>query len=131
MNFKLLSFNERGLSNASVVRLFKIFVDSIPRLYVLFLQEYKLRGHKNMDLGRYLWNSAKTWSIEATPRYKNGILGLGVGCSGIAILLVVCWSKLFAETSSILHNQAQYIVLQGLPGGDIGAINVYAPQCIY
>ena len=87
MNFKLLSFNVTGLNDPSVVRLLKHYIDSIPRLDVLFLQEHKLRGHENSNLGRYLWNSAKTWSIEATLGYNNGILDLSDGCGGIAIML--------------------------------------------
>ena len=33
-----------------------------------------------------------------------------------------------AESCSILNNWAQFIVLCGVPGGDIGFINVYAPN---
>ena len=44
------------------------------------------------------------------------------------MLLAAQWSKLVAKTDSVVHNGAQYIVLQGLPGEDIGLINVYAPN---
>ena len=54
MTFKLRSFNVRGLNDPSVERLLKHYVDSIPRLEGLFLQEHKFRRQENLDLDRYL-----------------------------------------------------------------------------
>ena len=126
MILKLLSFNVRGLNYPSAVRLLKHYIESILRLDILFLQEHKLKRQQYNDLGRYLWNSTRTWSFEASQGYNNGASDLGVGCGGISVLLVARWSKLITHLASVLNNQAQFIVIRGLSSGDIGFFNVYA-----
>ena len=50
----------------------------------------------------------------------------GAGCEGIALFLDKKWQKLATDTSSVMDNRAQYIILNGLPGGKLGFLNVYA-----
>ena len=66
--------------------------------------------------------------VEASQGYNNGVLDPGSGYGGITILLAHRWSRMVAETSTMLNNRAQYIVIRRLPSGDINFINVYAPN---
>jgi exonuclease III len=104
MNFKLLSFNVRGLNEDSSIPILRNYISSIPVLDVLCVQEHKLRGAAVDQLGRKLWPQAKCWSIEATPGYTLQVHSTGKG--GIATLLAPRWAALVSSSGTLLDNRA-------------------------
>jgi exonuclease III len=66
MNFKLVSFNVRGVNAPAAVPTLRNYVASILSLDVLGLQEHKLRGRLAATLDKRLWPQAQCWYIEAS-----------------------------------------------------------------
>lgn len=128
MNFKILSFNVRGLNCPSSIRLLRTYISNTPQLDLICLQEHKLCLAETDNLRRYLWPGASSWIQEASPGYNNTGTDPGAGCGGISLLLAQKWYKLVTETGHIMNNRAQFVILKGLPGGNVGFINVYAPN---
>jgi hypothetical protein len=58
--------------------------------------------------------------------YGNDPNGPGAGCGGIAMLLDEHWFHNVARTGTLLGNRGQWMMLTGLPGGDLGILNLYA-----
>jgi hypothetical protein len=52
----------------------------------------------------------------------------GAGKGGILTLLHPKWKQNVTQSGSLMGNRAQWFILQGLPGGDIGFVNLYAPN---
>lgn len=128
MILKALSFNVRGLNGTDSVRLLKSYITSIPQLDLLCLQEHKLRLAEVDNLKPYLWPNTKSWILEASAGYNNIGDNPGAGCGGIALFLASKWEKLVSQSGSIMGNRAQYIIFNGLPGGRLGFLNIYAPS---
>lgn len=126
MNFKLLSHNVRGLNEGSSVPTLRNYVQSIGQLYVLYIQEHKLRGKIAAQLGRKLWPQAHCWSLEANPGYA--FQTNGASKSGIATLLAPRWVHLVSNSGMLSENRAHCFILTRMPGGDLGVVNIYAPN---
>ena len=125
MNLKILSFNGRGQNKSDSIRFLRNYISSIPHLDIVCLQEHKLRLSDVENLNRYLRPCAKAWILDASQGYNNAGLDPGVGCGGISILLDKKWEKFVINSGLVMGNQAQYIVLQGLFGGNLGILNTY------
>ena len=128
MMIKIITFNVRGLNDPKKVdRLRNFFQNSQRGVDVIFLQEHKLRDTKAANLGRTLFPRRKCWVSEADPGYNvDGQEGAGKG--GICTLLHEKLAPLVSSYGSILHNRAFWFRLKGLPGGDLGILNIYAPN---
>ena len=134
MKFTVMSFNVRGLNEASSVdKLHGYIRNQKPKLDLLFLQKTKLRNEATVQLGQTLWRGGRCWSLEATIGYTPN--GHQAGRGGIATLLSAQWSKFVSALGSIMNNRGFWFILGGIPGGDLGFLNIYAPnkpihQCI-
>ena len=87
MNFKILSFNVKGLNNPEALGLFRNYIGSIPWLDLLCVQEHKLRLLEVENMHRYLWPCTRSWICDASLGYNNTIIDQDAGCGGIAIIL--------------------------------------------
>ena len=86
-----------------------------------------MRGEKASNLGRQLLPSGKCWTLDAEAGYN--ITGQdGAGKGGICTILHRKLAPLVSSQGSIIHNRAFWVRLSGLPGGDLGILNVYAPN---
>jgi exonuclease III len=97
-------------------------------LDILCLQEYKLRGEKLKDLGQQLWSDVEFVACEATAAYNHLASKPGARRGGVCFLVAPTLRPLIHSTGAFRHNQAQWLTLRGVPGGDVGVLNVYAPH---
>jgi hypothetical protein len=52
----------------------------------------------------------------------------GARCGGIATFHALQWSLLISSTSFLFENRVHYVILSGLPEGEVGIANVYVPN---
>jgi exonuclease III len=129
MKLNLMTFNARSLNEESAIDKLRLYIqDSRPRLDIVTLQEHKLRGNALTRLGSLLWRTSSFWGLNASPGYGHGPDDDGVGYGGVATLLAPQWSCLVSASGSLFDNRLHYIILSGLPGGDVGIANAYAPN---
>ena len=128
MNFKIMRFNVRGLNGVDSIRVLRNYIDKVLQLDMLCIQEHKLCLAEAPNLGCYLWHGSTTWICNALAGYNNRDQDPDVGCGDIAIFLKQRWCKRASEYGTIMGKCAQFLVLWGLPGRDIGIINIYAPN---
>jgi hypothetical protein len=114
------------LNNLASIRTLRNYVGNIRELDILFIQEHRLQNQAARDLGPKLWPSSTSWCLEASPGYNNDPTVVGAGCGGIITLLHPKWSKKVVTTGAVMTNRAQWIMLSGLLGGDLGFVNIYA-----
>lgn len=128
MIIKTMTFNVRGLNEPRKIdRLRHYFQSTQGGFDVIMLQEHKLRGEKALNLGRQLVPNSSYWTLEAEAGYNtNGREGAGRG--GICTILHSKLAPLVSSHGSLFRNRASWIRLSGLPGGDLGILNVYAPN---
>jgi len=124
MKLKLLSHNVRGLNNPAAVENFRHYLVRNP-VDLLFIQEHKLRALGASRLGKTLWKRATYFFTEVEPGYNANATGVGKG--GVATFIAPRWANLISQTGSLFGGRVQWLILSGLPGGDIGFANVYAP----
>jgi hypothetical protein len=60
--------------------------------------------------------------------YANNLDRIGAGKGGIVTLLAPKWATLVSQSGVIMGNRVHWFVLSGLPCGDIGIVNLYAPN---
>ena len=130
MNFKMISFNVQRLNRVDFVRILWNYIDRILQLDMFCIQEHKLWLAKAANLRRYLWPRSKRWICDASPGYNNLDHDQNVGFGGIANFLAKRWSKLDSTYGTVMGNRGQLLVLKGLLGGDVGFVNIYAPNDI-
>jgi exonuclease III len=129
MKLNLMTFNMRGLNEEFALNSLRMYVQDVrPRLDFLAIQEHKLRGNALSCIGTVLWRSASFWDLDASPGYGHSPDKEGAGCSGVATFLASQWARLISSTGSLFDNRVHYIILAGLPGGDLGIVNVYTPN---
>ena len=127
MKFNILWYNVRGLNEPSSIATLRQYIQQQhPSLDLLCLQETKLRHDAAQRLGRSLWRRAQCWSYEASAGYTPD--GRQAGRGGTAILLGPKWRKFVSATGSFLQNRACKVILSGIFVGDIGFLNIYAPN---
>ena len=128
MIIKAITFNVRGLNEPrKIERLRQYFQNMQGGADIIMLQEHKLRGEKAGTLGKLLFPNGKCWIQKADQGYNiNGSEGAGRG--GICTFLNNKLTPLVTDQGNILGNKAFWICLQGLPGGDLGILNIYAPN---
>lgn len=129
MKLQMLSFNARGLNDeAAVTNLQSYIRNSIPVPDIVAIQETKLQGGAASYVGGRIWRPATCFSLDATPGYGYDPTEPGAGCGGIMIFIHPRWARKIGASGLLLDNQGHWFVLQGLPGGDIGFVNLYAPN---
>jgi hypothetical protein len=101
MNFKLLSYNVRGLNSSGVIPLLKNYIQSVPSLDVVFIHEQKLRLLAARELGRALWSHAVSWCLDASVGYSHDPATPGAGKGGVLTLHIQDGCRIF-------HSQALY-----------------------
>lgn len=128
MMIKIVTFNVRGLNEPRKIdRLRQYFQNIQGGIDVILLQEHKLRGEKAANLGKHIFPNGKCWTQEADIGYNvNGLEGAGKG--GISTILKGNLALRVSSQGTILRNRAFWIRLSGLPGGDLGILNIYAPN---
>lgn len=127
MRLNFLSFNARGLNDASAIAALQLYMqDCRPIPDIVMIQEHKCRGSAMQNLGKALWRHATFWGMEASPGYGHDEDATGAGCGGIATLLAPRWESLVSASGSIFDNRVHWFILSGVPGGDLGIANVYA-----
>lgn len=128
MIIKAITYNVRGLNDARKTDKLRHYLQNFPGgLDIILLQEHKLRGEKAAQLGRKLFPKHRCWTMEADLGYNiDGQAGAGRG--GICTLLHGNLAARVSEHGSILQNRAFWLRLTGLPGGDLGVLNLYAPN---
>jgi hypothetical protein len=78
-------------------------------------------------LDKELWPRSKGWILEIDHNYNtNGLEGAGRG--GICTLPHENLALLVADHGTIFQNRAIWLKLSGLPMGDLGILNLYAPN---
>lgn len=129
MKLNLLSFNVRGLNLDSAVDTMKTYIQNCrPALDIVTLQEHKVRGAPLHSLGDRLWRQATAFPTEATAGYGHDPLDPGAGCGGVITLIHPRWARHIGTSGTVLGNRLHWFILTGLPGGDIGFANIYAPN---
>ncbi|KAG0504512.1 hypothetical protein KC19_N025700, partial [Ceratodon purpureus] len=73
-----------------------------------------------------LWRHAQCYASDASPGYGHLEDETGAGCGGTITLLAPKWTHAVTASGSILENRVQWLILSGLPGGDLGIANIYA-----
>ncbi|KAG0628129.1 hypothetical protein M758_1G003200, partial [Ceratodon purpureus] len=127
MRLNLLSFNARGLNDPAATDSLQFYLKACqPAPDIVYIQEHKRRGIALSSLGPALWRHALSFGLDASPGYGNQDHEDGAGCGGVLTLLAPRWSHAVTASGSILDNRVQWVILSGLPGGDLGIANVYA-----
>lgn len=128
MILKIITFNVRGLNELRKIDRLRIYFQTIQGgTDVILIQEHKLRGEKATNLGKHLAPYGRCWTLEAEAGYNiNGREGAGKG--GISTIVHNKLAPSVSSHGSIFRNRAFWIRLSGLSGGDLGILNVYAPN---
>ena len=77
------------------------------------------------NLARLLDRSVVYLFNEAELGYKSLD---GAGCGGAAFFIHQKWKYQIGSSSSSFKDRVIWIVLKGIPGGDLGILNIYAPN---
>ena len=86
-----------------------------------------MRGDKATNLGRQLFPKRKCRTLEADIGSNvDGQVGAGKG--GVCTIFHENLAPLVSDSGSFLRNRAFWVRLKGLPGGDLGILNLYAPN---
>ena len=91
------------------------------------LQEHKLQGEKAASLGQKLFLKRTSWTLDAKIGY-NVDRQEWAGKGRICTILHESLAPRVSSHGTILCNRAFWIRLKGLPGGDLGILNLYAPN---
>ena len=128
MIIQAVTFNVRGLNDLRKLdRLRNYFQNINGGVDIILIQEHKLRGEKAANLGAKLFPKRKCWTLDADVGYNiDGQEGAGKG--GICTILKENLAPHVSSHGIILRNRAFWIRLSGLPGGDLGILNLYAPN---
>jgi exonuclease III len=129
MKLRMLLYNVRSLNSTEALDQLAYYLHfQIGQLDVLLLQEHRLRGVAASRLSSRLWKGVGCWSQDASDGYNHLPGELGAGKGGVAILLGPKWRNSIKQARNIYHNRVQWLILEGLAGGDVGIANVYAPN---
>lgn len=60
MNFKILTFNVRGLNDATSIPLLQNYIQSVHGIDALFMKEHKARQDEGPEAGQRLWHITST-----------------------------------------------------------------------
>jgi hypothetical protein len=127
MKFNLMTFNVRGLNKESALNSLRLYVhDFLPRLDLLAIQKHERRRDVLSRIGPVIWRSASFWGLEANPGHSPD--EDEAGCGGVATFLIPQWTRLISSIGSLFDNRVHCVILAGLPSGDLGITNIYAPN---
>jgi exonuclease III len=127
MKLALMTQNVQGLNDQAKVDLVQHFFRSHTRnLEILCLQEHKLRGNKIRDLGNKVWSQAEFIYQEAAAAYNTLSSSMGAGSGGVCMWLAPTIRHLIKAQGHSRSGRYQWVRLTGVPGQDVGVLNVYA-----
>jgi exonuclease III len=98
----------------------------LASLDILCFQEHRLRGARLQDLKSKMWPGAGSFAQEALVGYRHGPNDVGAGKGGVCMWVAPQLLHLVTNSGHSRCGRAQWIRLQGTPGGDISILNVYA-----
>lgn len=78
------------------------------------------------NLGRQLWKRATTIYTEAEVGYTAD--GDNVGRGGVASIVSPRWAKLVSQSGSLFGGRVLYLILDRIPGGQLGFLNICVPN---
>jgi hypothetical protein len=109
------------------MKLHNFYSNRFSILDFLCIQEHKLQSNKLLALSSQVWPGAQFFHCDASTAYNHTIGEPGVGSGGICTFVSPRLQILIHSSGTTWGNRAQWILLKGFPGGDLGIINVYAP----
>jgi hypothetical protein len=119
--------NVRGLNDHSKIKRLQSYLQfANPKIDCLLIQEHKLIGDKVVELGRVLNRQATYIYDEAEAGYNHLQGDQGAGRGGTALVLASKWYQVISSSGSLYHGRVLWIVLKGIPGGDLGIANIYS-----
>lgn len=128
MKLRIMTQNVQGLNDTEAPsRVRQYYKDHLKSLDVLAFHEHKLRGEKLKALSTQVWKDALFVGNEATVAYNHGPQDEEAGKGGVCMFISPKISHLVKDIGR-LGSQAQWLTLVGTPSGDIGLLNVYAPN---
>jgi hypothetical protein len=80
-----------------------------------------------LNIGKTIWPNIVLWITEVEEGYTSEGQQCITGKGRTNILMDPRWAKFVMDYITIGGNRAQVITLKGLPCGDLGIINIYAP----
>jgi exonuclease III len=129
MKLQTIILNVQGLNRNEAPYLLQNYLkDKLRDLDIICLQEHKLRGAKLLALGEQFWKGTTYLAYDASHAYNHITSDPRADSEGICMFISPAISHLLHASSSLLHNQAQWALLKGLPRENVGILNVYAPQ---
>jgi len=96
-----------------------------PKIDILCLQEYKLRGDILDRISKMLWRLDAFWSLEATPSIDTDDIKIGAWRGGVALYFHTKVRSLIIDEGTLVGNRVQWIRLKGRKGGDVVILNLY------
>lgn len=99
-----------------------------PKVDVLLIQEYKLRGKMLENIGPRFMRGCASWILEAASKEKSWINPNTAGKGGVGIMIANKYAKLVTMHGALYENIVVWIKLEGLKGGNLGIACVYAPN---
>ena len=128
MKITTISQNVQGLNDSSKVDIIRNYYRTLLlETDVICFQEHKLWGDK-LQAAHIMWNGARFFGIEAQIAYNHNQGDARAESGGIGMWVAPqLVPPIHVEGQSRAGN-AQWICFKGVPGGDIGILNVYAPH---
>ena len=96
---------------------------------IICFQEHKLRGARLAAISDLMWPGAEFFPLEAAVAYNNAHNANGAGSGGTCMWVSPRLYHLISESGQSRDGHAQWIKFHGVPGQDVGVLNVYAPHC--
>ena len=104
------------------------FTSLIPKVDVFVIEEHKLRRKALDELGSRLIPRYACWVLEAASGEKIWINPNAAGKGGVSILLASKYARLITDHETLYDNRLVWIKLEGIEGGKIGLVCIYAPN---
>ncbi len=91
----------------------------------MFIQERKTKRNKAKKVGELLWKEASCWCVEVMERYTSNLQQGQVNKGGTCIVMERNCTKFVSHYGTRWGNQVQWLVSNGMLGGNLGFINIY------
>ena len=129
MKWNIITHNIRGLNDPENITKERCFITALtPKVDVVMIQEYKLRGRSINNLGNRLIPGCASWISEAAPGEKIWINPNAAGKRGVGILLAHKYTRLVTNYGALYDNRVVWFKLEDIEGGNIGIVCIYTPN---
>ena len=124
MEWNIISHNIRGLNDPDNIAKERSYINSLtPRIYILMIQEHKLRGSLE-HLGARLMLGCASWILEAAPGERSWLHPDAAGKGGMNILMARKYAKLVTSHGALCDDRVIWVKLEDIEGGILG-LHVY------